>query len=445
MYLSRSKSKLSYRIQISAGAGQVALALLFTAGPILRLGPLLPLALLSANPAVASDKPLRVSDAEYNKAMLIYKNLNQVDKLLKEKRNVEARLYLERLVTYDPNPYSGEVHGLLAETCYKLGNDKEAIKHYQIAIQHNPKDFSSYWNTSLCYMHLNDYGNAVIWAKKLLKLNPDSNLTAQAQRFIEEMSEKREEAATAINTNASDYLEELVAKNDAERWAPQRMPIKVYIQDPRAVAGFRPEFISIFFAALSTWSNASRNKISFVSARYESEADLTLSFTSHPEDIAQKPGEPPIEQGLARMLIAREDGSRYGRIEKATIQILVNHPSNGKPCSDEEIKETCLHEIGHTLGLNGHSSGPSDIMHWVQSFRQLPALTKRDRNTIAALYSDYPTLVQASNSYSPAERPDQLQPQPNVYANPNANWNTYPNNYPNPQNFNSPQTQDSFR
>jgi hypothetical protein len=62
-------------------------------------------------------------------------------------------------------------------------------------------------------------------------------------------------------------------------------------------------------------------------------------------------------------------------------------------------------------------------MHWVQSFRQLPALTKRDRNTIAALYSDYPTLVQASNSYSPAERPDQLQPQPNLYPNPNPNAN----------------------
>lgn len=400
-------------------------------------------------PVLAQEvKKIHVSDAEYNKAMLIYKNLSQVDKLLKEKRNVEARQYLEKLTNYDPNPYSGEVHGLLAETCYKLGNDSEAIKHYEIAIRHNPKDLSSYWNTALCYMHLSEYDNAIIWARKLLAHNPDAALKGQAQRFIEEMNEKKGDATIAGATaSTGDYLEELVAKNDAQRWAPQRMPLRVYIQDPRQVEGFKPQYIQIFFDALTTWSNASGNKVVFVSARDQNDADLTLSFTSHPEDIAQKPGEPPIEQGLARTLVARDDGGAYGRIEKATIQILVIHPSNGKPCSDEEIKETCLHEIGHAIGLNGHSSGASDIMHFVQSFRQLPALTKRDRSTISKLYADYPTINQyAANNYSPAPRDNSTAPSQTQYSNqyqapnqyPVQNQNQYQNQYQMPNQMQSP-------
>ena len=387
-----------------------------------------------------AQKTVHLSDAEYNKAVLVYKNLNQIDKLIKEKRNVDARLYLEKLVRYDPNPYSAEVHGLLAETCYRLGNDEEAIKHYQIAIQLNPKDITSHWNIALCFMHLSNYDSAAAWAQKLLKLNPNPQLKAQAQRFIEEMGEKKAEAAgttfnttnfggsqfpgTAPSQSNTDYLAELAAKGDAHRWPAAKMPLKIYVEDPRAVTNFRPQFIQLFFDALTAWSNASRNKIAFVSARFPEEADLILSFTCHPEDIAQKPGEPPIEQGIARTLVVREEGSRFGTIEKAKIQVLVVHPSNGLACTDEEIKETCLHEIGHALGLNGHSPGASDIMHFVQSFRQLPALTKRDRNTIAALYSDYPTLTQnASNNYSPAPHASSFDRQP-VFS-------PYPENYSN--------------
>ncbi len=52
-----------------------------------------------------------------------------------------------------------------------------------------------------------------------------------------------------------------------------------------------------------------------------------------------------------------------------------------------EVKKTCLHEFGHALGLQGHSSRPDDIMYHAISPRQSPTLTARDQATITGLYS----------------------------------------------------------
>ncbi len=48
-----------------------------------------------------------------------------------------------------------------------------------------------------------------------------------------------------------------------------------------------------------------------------------------------------------------------------------------------------LHEIGHVLGLTGHTNNRGDIMY--AYFAQLPPdrdLSKRDINTIRRLYTD---------------------------------------------------------
>ncbi len=370
-------------------------------------------------PLCASSAPAhkgkQLSASEYNKAVFVFNKLNATDALIKSGNNVEARQVLERLITYDPNPYSGEVHGLLAQSCYDLGNDAECIEHYKIALRYNSKDLCAHWNIALSYMHLGDYDSAVSWAKKLLAASPPPALRHQAERFVDDMSEKKAELAAAValpGASSNDYLAVLQAARDANRWPLERLPLKIFMADGQAVPNYRPQFRDIFIKCLDAWMKASQNRLAYVLIDSPQGADMLVQFTNRPADIAQKPGLAPIEQGIARtrLLASRDGGDAI--IDQVQVQILVVKPASGVPCTDDAIKETCLHELGHALGLNGHSPNASDIMHFVQSFRQLPALTRRDKNTIARLYSNYPGSSATARStynqqnYGSAPAPD---------------------------------------
>ena len=73
--------------------------------------------------------------------------------------------------------------------------------------------------------------------------------------------------------------------------------------------------------------------------------------------------------------------------------------------SDDEIKKTFLHEVGHAFGLAGHSQLRDDIMFARVSAGQPAHLSNRDRSTICRLYRDYPCRTPvAQHIQSPVHR-----------------------------------------
>ena len=51
------------------------------------------------------------------------------------------------------------------------------------------------------------------------------------------------------------------------------------------------------------------------------------------------------------------------------------------------LYQTLLHEMGHALGIAGHSPDPGDIMFPAIQFLRKPVLSPRDRNTLQLLYA----------------------------------------------------------
>jgi hypothetical protein len=339
---------------------------------------------------------------KYLRDSFLFRKLKAVDALIKQSQRVQARQILEDLVTLDPNPYSHDVHGLLAECCYKLGNNPEAIKNYELAIQYdNDKDVQPYWNIALAYINMNNYEQANIWCKKLLAKNPPPELRSQAERFLNDVGREKHEQQNTVDRpggdGSGDYLNHLASSREANRWPRGKIPIKVFIEDDRNVPGFRAQYVTIFLNCLEIWTKATQHRLVFQMVDNLSQSNLDIIFTANVADIARQPGMAPAEQGLATVRCLRPPAG-YGEIEHARIQLLVHKPTSDKELTDDEMKEVCLHEIGHALGLSGHSPNDSDVMHFMMSFRQLPALTKADKQTIAKLYQDYPSLNQNANT-----------------------------------------------
>ncbi len=60
---------------------------------------------------------------------------------------------------------------------------------------------------------------------------------------------------------------------------------------------------------------------------------------------------------------------------------------DGQEAALPQLETAVLHEMGHALGLTGHSPSPTDVMYKYVTHESRPELSDRDRNTLRALYS----------------------------------------------------------
>ncbi|HEY9793792.1 MAG TPA: matrixin family metalloprotease [Candidatus Obscuribacterales bacterium] len=169
---------------------------------------------------------------------------------------------------------------------------------------------------------------------------------------------------------SGDYLAQT---EGTSRW-PENGTIKVYVGPGRST------FPGIVSKCFSEWSKATGGRIRWGLTSNRAEANYVIGWTSHQKECAQG-----TEAGLTTTdtYIDQDDGREY--IDHAQTNILTR--CDGRPLSDKELAETCLHEIGHGLGIEGHSSNPYDIMYYAVSSKQTGHLTPRDANTICHLYA----------------------------------------------------------
>ena len=89
---------------------------------------------------------------------------------------------------------------------------------------------------------------------------------------------------------------------------------------------------------------------------------------------------------LAALLLAcapQPGGNRASKsyLRWATFEVPVNEHVL------HDVYETVLHEMGHALGIGGHSPDPADIMYAQASATASAGLSERDRATLAELYA----------------------------------------------------------
>ncbi len=173
-----------------------------------------------------------------------------------------------------------------------------------------------------------------------------------------------------------DYLVFATYESGICRWKTRSTPLRVYIDRPKAIRGHQPRFEQLVLKALTSWEQASGGKIKFKQVSDSKRADIRCNFVDNPKEL-----DSPIKEG--------ETKTRYGLegLTAANIKILTIDRRTREPQSDEEIHSTALHEIGHALGLLGHSPDARDIMFFSGgATEEMRELSSRDVATLKALY-----------------------------------------------------------
>jgi len=297
-----------------------------------------------------------------------------------------------------------------AEKCAASGDFQAAARGFEAASLLAPKCPELHTNLASMYLHLNKYAQCISECQKALALNPDDasawqtaapayqlhgelEKSAQAYRkylaltpqgrgrqaYIEALKdvegELKRRKLVPMGSDAADYFADVIPKG-VFCWAKERMPLKVFIDDGAGVPGFRKEFIAIMKKSFTEWAEASNGKVSIMFVPSKNGCDISCSWTSDRSKFAAAD-----EAGHASQDVY-DDGVHHADI------VMACKSMNYRVVSDESLHSNCLHEIGHALGLRGHSRRAEDIMfnYSAANEQSAVALTKRDAATIQTLY-----------------------------------------------------------
>ncbi|MBK9280550.1 MAG: tetratricopeptide repeat protein [Candidatus Obscuribacter sp.] len=344
------------------------------------------LAALERYKMLAKDHKEEKKADDFIKDIQCYRHLMPAQEALFAGRKLEAKELLLKAAQQDPSPVSGAVHRMLAHAYRGMGNSEQAIVEGQMALQFEPRNKSINYVIGLCYKDLGKIDEAIAYVKRFAQAESDPNERQKAREFIQDLEDDRVKLSDTSN-GLPDYFHLLLSQGQLHPWSQSRMPLKIFVSDGTGMKGYRSNFPSFITKSLDNWVKASGNKLSYQIVDNAAQADIQVEWT---EDYLFKE-----EEGRKRAAAGitanqpEHNGNTPWNIGHSQIRIQTFDCLSGDDCTDDDMYSTCLHEIGHSLGLCGHSANYSDIMYFGATNRQLPAATKRDKATMGKLYEHY--------------------------------------------------------
>lgn len=157
------------------------------------------------------------------------------------------------------------------------------------------------------------------------------------------------------------------------RWSIKRFPLRVYIAGADAIKSYRPEYEEAVRQSIDDWDKATLGQIGLKIVDSADQADITVNFVDDLHAPALR-----AEAGKAQ-LTGNMDG-----VNKADVLLLTISPFPDQLMTKDFMRMIAVHEIGHALGLTGHSPYEEDVMFPALSNQR--GITSRDVATLYKLY-----------------------------------------------------------
>lgn len=205
--------------------------------------------------------------------------------------------------------------------------------------------------------------------------------------------EKIKEWKKNININVGqNYIDQAPSDSKIIRWNKNSFPLQVYIGEDDLVS--MPEYYKTSaIRALKQWET-SVDFVSFVITDNPNKAQIAIFFKNIPQNVC-KSGTCKYVVGYTKPTITRDT------LKNMEITIYKTSPK-GEYLSDIELYNTILHELGHALGIIGHSYSMEDLMYveskdessiFQKYHEDFHYITGSDINTLTLLYMLDPSIT----------------------------------------------------
>ncbi|MBS1994285.1 MAG: tetratricopeptide repeat protein [Cyanobacteria bacterium SZAS LIN-3] len=344
-----------------------------------RVLALLTLAILSGGGAALAQSQERISDPQ------VYQYLQAGIGFIGQNKYGSAAEQFKLALAKDPHCAPAQVN--LGLALIHEGKFEEAQPILLQATKDHPNEPEAWLNLGTSYQSTGKIAESLNCMRQFLKLSPN-NVNAPHVRSMITLLEQDQSRRTKMtgNDQGDDYLADAV-QSGTIRFLNSRMPLKIYMKPGGDVPGYKPEYDDIVRQAFADWQATAPDLIKFVYVPSPGDADITVAWTNDPSKMISS------AEGGHALVVPSNNG-----IMKSDITLLSRSATTHQPLGPNQVRHLALHEIGHALGIFGHSPRAGDIMYGiVLPTENVSNLSERDKHTMLALYSAQTTAVNSAN------------------------------------------------
>lgn len=268
---------------------------------------------------------------------------------------------------------------------YNKGLYNQSVRVFERSLSANPKNSASRFMyvqaLSRCVPDYNVQESLYMMSKS----ETDDSAKAYARSYIVRLK------ARLMEGLEDNYIYNAMLNKDILRWNTESFPLKVYIEKSNDVPEYYNKSVEDAFIH---WMQVF-SFIRFTRVKEEKNADIILKYAPYSGNNCQK--------GVCKHVVAVTFPVTDKHHHLVNMDMTIYKTNyEGENYTKDEIYNSTLHEIGHVLGIMGHSEDYYDIMYSASnnkasSFFGLKKsrrnFSKRDINTITLLYRLAPTIT----------------------------------------------------